>query len=575
MKKMYMSMMIIWIGFCGLLCDTINVPDDYTTIQGAINNAENGDLILVAEGTYYENIDFLGKSITVASHFYLDNELDHILNTIINGSQPDDPALASCVRMLSGEDSNTVLLGFTLTGGQGTAYEFAVNAVYKEGGCIITDNSTAIIKNNLIIENEALVIAGTLGGGGGGISAIFSSPQIMNNVIMLNTASYAAGLVLNWSGGLVKNNIIYANYGGGDFGTGGLMVWDVGPTTAVVENNTIVGNISYSTAGGLSVTNSSAVIRNNIIWGNQQVSGLQVTGINNSTFEYCCLEDEMNGEGHVFDYPEFTTENFILSALSACIDSGDPTAEFYDIEDPAFPGNALFPSLGGLRNDIGAYGGDYAQLLPEVEYEDLILPEMIEFSSNLTVGETDTIEFSIMNMSTKAFEISYIDGIDPDLQYEGNDFDLLLKQFKQGTISFSWTPMTAGWLSSFIYIYHNFTSYDNPLIIPVSGNAAGTHSPEDFIYPGTIGLHNYPNPFNPQTVIEFHLPTEMSRDDIKLEIYNSKGQLVRYFSVESDQSSVIWNGKDDMGRAVVSGVYYFSILQGKNTISTEKGVLLK
>src|SRR5262245_23192392 len=47
--------------------NTLNVPADYPTIQSAINAANNGDTVLVAPGTYYENINFNGKAITVTS----------------------------------------------------------------------------------------------------------------------------------------------------------------------------------------------------------------------------------------------------------------------------------------------------------------------------------------------------------------------------------------------------------------------------------------------------------------------------------------------------------------------------
>jgi len=46
---------------------TINVPGDQATIQGAINAANNGDTVLVAPGTYFENVNFNGKAITVTS----------------------------------------------------------------------------------------------------------------------------------------------------------------------------------------------------------------------------------------------------------------------------------------------------------------------------------------------------------------------------------------------------------------------------------------------------------------------------------------------------------------------------
>ncbi|MDX2432414.1 MAG: hypothetical protein QNK35_15860, partial [Bacteroides sp.] len=98
----------------------IKVPEEHTTIQAAINAAVEGDTVLVDEGTYLENINFLGKPITVASHFILDGDTSHISKTVIDGSQPTHPDTASVVLMISGEDSTSVLNGFTITGGKGT-----------------------------------------------------------------------------------------------------------------------------------------------------------------------------------------------------------------------------------------------------------------------------------------------------------------------------------------------------------------------------------------------------------------------------------------------------------------------
>jgi len=49
------------------LASTINVPKDQPTIQAGINAASNGDTVLVAPGKYVENINFMGKAITVTS----------------------------------------------------------------------------------------------------------------------------------------------------------------------------------------------------------------------------------------------------------------------------------------------------------------------------------------------------------------------------------------------------------------------------------------------------------------------------------------------------------------------------
>ena len=66
----------------GLAAD-INVPDDQPTIQAAIGVASNGDVVIVAQGEYFENINFLGKAITVRSTDPTDPAV--VAATIING----------------------------------------------------------------------------------------------------------------------------------------------------------------------------------------------------------------------------------------------------------------------------------------------------------------------------------------------------------------------------------------------------------------------------------------------------------------------------------------------------------
>jgi hypothetical protein len=87
-------------------------------------------------------------------------------------------------------------------------------------------------------------------------------------------------------------------------------------------------------------------------------------------------------------------------------------------------------------------------------------------------------------------------------------------------------------------------------------------------------LGNYPNPFNPETTISFFLPDS---DDVKLSIYNIKGQKVKTLmnqSCEKGNYSVIWDGKDKQGNPVGSGLYLYR-LQTRNREMSKKMLLLK
>ena len=84
---------------------TIRVPGDQPTIQAGIDAASDGDTVLVAPGTYFENIDFKGKGITVRSSSGPEV-------TVIDGNQT-----GQVVRFDSGETIDSIIEGFTITNG--------------------------------------------------------------------------------------------------------------------------------------------------------------------------------------------------------------------------------------------------------------------------------------------------------------------------------------------------------------------------------------------------------------------------------------------------------------------------
>ncbi len=244
MKTIYF--VLVFFVLSTLLYSTIiNVPADQPTIQAGINVATYTDTVLVADGTYYENIDFIGKAITVASNFIIDADPLHIENTIINGSQPVDPDSASVARFTSGEGINSILTGFTMTEGSGvilyypTSWSYIGGGIYCEssnpflsylrithnnielpnslGGGICCVNSSPIMENMTISDN---IIEN---GVGGGIYCCFESSPILNNLIINgNSAAYGGGICCNSADIIVSNTIITsntANSGGGIYST--------------------------------------------------------------------------------------------------------------------------------------------------------------------------------------------------------------------------------------------------------------------------------------------------------------------------------------------------------------------
>ncbi|MFC1898287.1 C25 family cysteine peptidase [Candidatus Cloacimonadota bacterium] len=122
------------------------------------------------------------------------------------------------------------------------------------------------------------------------------------------------------------------------------------------------------------------------------------------------------------------------------------------------------------------------------------------------------------------------------------------------------------------YVYNDeedFVQYLYPITI-----SEETNSPDDPISPNVLSAKNYPNPFNPDTTISYSIPSD---GKIELAIFNMKGQKVKQLVHDiqvAGSYSINWNGKDNSGSLVSSGIYFYQITTSEKSLK-RKMLLLK
>jgi hypothetical protein len=254
-----------------LFAATIHVPADQPTIQAGINAASNGDTVLVAPGTYYENLTFNGKAITVKSS-------NGANVTTIDGSVID-----IVVKFVTSEGLSSVLDGFTIKNGNGlgiyvlsSSPTIKNNIITSNSGCpgagINVGDGSPLIKNNTITNNAQTTCFGGTDAGGISVGGPPAGAQIIGNRISGNNATLGTGgggISLFAVGSvLIENNYISNNAGYDGGGIGALSF----TSSVQIIQNVITGN-SAAEGGGIEIDNSVALVLNNSVFANDAPTG--------------------------------------------------------------------------------------------------------------------------------------------------------------------------------------------------------------------------------------------------------------------------------------------------------------
>jgi len=314
--------------------------EPFAKIQTAIDSSSNGDTVLVAAGTYVENINYNGKNIVVGSLYLTTSDTSYISSTIIDGNES-----GSVVKFVGNESSSSNLIGFTIQNG--------LIPSWIEGGLgggIRISDATPIISHLIIKDNTAYR--------GGGIYSN-ASATIKNIILKNNIGEHFAGGIEISSNSTLENLLIRNNSGGQG---GGVHIY--GGAVSLI-NCTITNNTGTSFGGGVFVNSSgSATIKNSIIRGNTEDDiRLELQGpASTVSVSYSNIENGEDGivnpgdwsitwgTGNIDADPYFCnadSSDFTLAENSPCVGTGENGANMgaFGIACEAIPLNPVIVEI--------------------------------------------------------------------------------------------------------------------------------------------------------------------------------------------------------------------------------------
>ncbi|NQU05488.1 MAG: choice-of-anchor D domain-containing protein, partial [Calditrichaeota bacterium] len=406
----------------------LNVPDEYETIQAAIDRAADGDTVLVEPGEYVENIDFIGKNIVVLGN------PDDPSEVVIDGDEN-----GSVVTMENNEGEGAELLALTITNGssQNGGGIFLDEASPKINNCIIRNNnitgsgagiycwqnSNPIIRNSLFTDNSAENNAG--GGDGGGLFANDDSDPVLIGCTIINNFAKSSGgaIQIEVNSTIELENCLIANNSAWDYGTaifihGSDCILHITNTTIAFNSSNLEQAVTTIVCG----RDVRIFVDNSILWnpdgnelnaifeGNGSEAWIDYSVVYPGEHSFYLGNGEVNwGEGNIDADPLFADPDngdYNLSwanypeydeTRSPCINSGDPESD----NDPD-----------DTRADMGAFYFDH------------------EPDNDIAVEPADSINFaevSVADASDEALTISNVGELSltvNDIEIDGEGFDV-------------------------------------------------------------------------------------------------------------------------------------------------------
>jgi len=351
----------------------IHVPDDYSTIQSAIDAAGHGYMVIVRPGTYTENINMGDHEIQLGSMYLETGDRSYINQTIIYGDGDD-------VVTISEGDIFQELAGFTIT--------------HSAGGSAIR---------------------------------LGDRPAYIHDMkIYYNMAEEGAGLYIESGEPVIEYITFYENYLTGDGGV--VYCEDAEP---ILRNLTFYNNFGDEGSAIIGSGDSNITAMNLIIWGNDEDAVIMEDNANMSVI-YSNLEEFLEGDGNISSDPLFADAgnyDLHLQEGSPCIDSGNPDTDGdgenweTDIDDQ---------DADGSRKDMGSlpYGvnqGDNDEIIAGNAL--FVYPN--PFYAGMTRGAinfrydldhiSDNAELKIFNVKGQLLESIKIPGINGIINWDCKD----------------------------------------------------------------------------------------------------------------------------------------------------------